>query len=71
MLLILFLFAFLRTGGEIKALDIFHALVHLKAQLEREMNIAEKDILLAASSAPMYGTLFCIRHLMHLVTDFR
>lgn len=56
-------------GGQ--PLDVFHIIGRLKVQLEKETEIAQKDILQAASSRPMYGTLFCIRHMLHLIPDFR
>lgn len=54
-----------------KPLGVFDIIGCLKAQLENETKIAQKDILQAASSRPMYGTLFCIRHMLHLIPDFR
>lgn len=50
--------------------EIFDAVIILKAQLESELNVAQNDILQAASNGPMYGTLFCIRHLLQLIPDF-
>jgi len=38
--------------------------------LEDQLKTAESNICLAASAGPMYGTLFCIRKLLH-VCDFR
>ncbi|KAK3932204.1 Thyroid adenoma-associated protein-like protein [Frankliniella fusca] len=49
---------------------VFKAVTALKTQLESELNVAHHNILQAASKGPMYGTLFCIRHLLQLITDF-
>lgn len=59
------------SGSDAESLDIIDAVALLKVQLEREAKVAELDILEAASSGPMHGSLSCIRHLLQLVPDFR
>lgn len=67
----LLIFSFSSFSKEIYALEVFDAIVHLQTQLESESNVAQHNILLAASQGPMYGSLFCIRHLLQLIPDFR
>lgn len=43
---------------------ILIAIVLLVQNIEKELKIAQKDIISAAKSAPFYGLIFCIRHIL-------
>ncbi|XP_034254702.1 thyroid adenoma-associated protein homolog [Thrips palmi] len=59
------------SNGKLHSLELLDAVAYLQEQLKKESDVAERNILEAASGGPMYGSLFCIRHLLQLVPDFR
>lgn len=42
----------------------YHMICTLLRQLQSQVAIGKENLLSAAASAPMHGTLFCLRHLM-------